>query len=280
MALKRVDIDEMLRTKAPGPHKFIPGFVIKWVKKVVHENDINYFLSNHGEARGLEFINESLKYLGANVIIKGIENIPPAGGYIFASNHPLGGLDGLAIINSIAKVRPDITFFVNELLLELQQLDDILVPVNINGNSTRQMLERVDEIYSSERAIPIFPAGMVSRKFGKEIKDLPWKKSFITKSKHYHKDIIPIYVEGRNSSFFYNFAVWRKRLGIKINIEMFFLVNEMFAQKDKNVIVHFGKPVSYKVFDKTHNDADWANIFRDELYVKKEQIINEPLLKF
>ncbi len=279
MAIKNVDIEGMLRTKAPGAYKFIPRFVLKWVKKIVHENDINDFLNKYGHTRDLDFIEASLKHLGAIVIIKGLENIPAEGGYIFASNHPLGGLDGLAIINSIAKVRPDITFFVNELILELQQLDGILVPVNINGNSTRPMLERVDEIYSSERAIPIFPAGMVSRKFkGNEIRDLPWKKSFIAKAKYYKKDVVPIYIEGRNSNFFYNFALWRKRLGIKINIEMFFLVDEMFAHKDKKVILYFGKPVSYKVFDKTHNDVEWANIFRDELYAKKERIVNEKLL--
>jgi putative hemolysin len=278
MAIKRIDIDEMLRTKAPGAHKFIPRFAINWVKKIVHESDINDFLSKNGEKRGLDFINASIERLGADILIKGIENIPPKGGYIFASNHPLGGLDGLAVIYSIAKIRTDIKFFVNELLLSLENLDTILVPVNINGNSTRPMLETVDKIYSSEMAIPIFPAGLVSRKFRKnEIKDLRWKKSFITKSKYYHKDIVPIYIEGKNSRFFYNFAALRKKVGIKINLEMFFLVNEMFDHKDKKVILHFGKPVSYKVFDKTHNDAEWANMFRDELYNKKGQIINEPL---
>ncbi len=278
MAIKRVDIDEMLRTKAPGPYRFIPRFAVNYVKRIVHENDINDFLGRHGETRGLAFVEASLKRLGANVIVKGVENIPHKGGYIFASNHPLGGLDGLALINSIAKVRPDIKFFVNELLLELENLDDILVPVNINGNSTRAMLERVEKIYSSELAIPIFPAGLVSRKSGRdEIKDLRWKKSFITQAKHFQKDIVPVYIEGKNSRFFYNFAALRKRLGIKINLEMFFLVNEMFAQKDKNVTVHFGKPVSYKVFDSSKNDQKWATAFRDELYAKKGQIVTEPL---
>lgn len=278
MAIKRVDIDEMLRTKAPGAYKFIPRFAINYVKKIVHEKDINDFLSKNGDKRGIDFVDASIQYLGANVIISGIENIPPIGGYIFASNHPLGGLDGLAVINSIAKVRTDIKFFVNELLLALENLDNILVPVNINGNSTREMLELVEKIYSSDMAVPIFPAGLVSRKSGKdEIKDLRWKKSFITQAKHFQKDIVPIYVEGRNSQFFYNFASFRKRIGIKINIEMFFLPNEMFNQKNKNITLHFGKPVSYKVFDKTRNDAAWAMLFRDELYRKKGQIINEPL---
>jgi putative hemolysin len=279
MTMKKVDIDEMLRTKAPGAYKFIPRFIVNYVKRIVHEKDINDFLSKHGEKRNLEFVDAALDRLGANVIIKGIENIPPTGGYIFAANHPLGGLDGLAVINSIAKVRTDIKFFVNELLLTLKNLDNILVPVNINGKSSRQMLELVEQIYSSNMAIPIFPAGLVSRKSGRdEIKDLRWKKSFITQAKHFQKDIIPIYIEGRNSRFFYNFASLRKRVGIKPNIEMFFLPNEMFTHKDKKVILHFGKPVSYKVFTAEHNDAAWANIFRDELYRKKGEIINEPLL--
>jgi putative hemolysin len=278
MAIKRVDIDEMLRTKAPGPYKFIPRFVVNYAKRILHENDINDFLGKNTNTKDLAFVDASLKRMGANVIVKGIENIPVEGGYIFASNHPLGGLDGLALINSIALVRTDIKFFVNELLLELENLHGILIPVNINGNSSRAMLEMVEKIYSSGVAIPIFPAGLVSRKSGSDdIKDLRWKKSFITQAKHFHKDIVPVYIEGSNSRFFYNFAALRKRLGIKINLEMFFLVNEMFAQKDKNIILHFGKPVSYKIFESSKNDAMWAEKFRDELYRKKGLIVNEPL---
>lgn len=278
MALKKIDIDDMLRTKAPGAYKFIPRFLINYVKKIVHEQDLNDFLSKSADKKDLDFVQESINLMGVKIAIKGIENIPPTGGYIFASNHPLGGLDGLAVINSIAKVRTDIKFFVNELLMALENLHGIIVPVNINGNSTRQMLELVEKIYSSNVAVPIFPAGLVSRKSGKEeIKDLRWKKSFITQAKHFQKDIVPIFIEGKNSRFFYNFASLRKKLGIKINLEMFFLVNEMFNQKDKNIILHFGKPVSYKIFDKTHTDAQWANLFRDELYTKKGRIVTEPL---
>ncbi len=278
MAIKEINIDEMLRTKAPGAYKFIPRFLVNYVKRIVHEKDLNDFLKKNADKKGLDFVQEAINLMGVKIAIKGTENIPPTGGYIFASNHPLGGLDGLAVIQSIAKVRTDIKFFVNELLLALENIDNIIVPVNINGNSTRQMLETVEKIYSSNVAVPIFPAGLVSRKSGKdEIKDLRWKKSFITQAKHYHKDIVPIYIEGKNSRFFYNFASLRKKLRIKVNLEMFFLVNEMFNQKDKNIILHFGKPVSYKVFDKTHTDAQWANLFRDELYVKKNKIVSEPL---
>lgn len=278
MPTKPINIDELLRTKAPGAYKFIPRFIINYVKRIVHEQELNDFLERSTYKYGLDFVDASIELMGARVIAHGLENIPREGGYIFASNHPLGGLDGLAVIQSIAKVRTDIKFFVNELLLALENLKTIIVPVNINGNSSRQMLEEVDKIYASDIAIPIFPAGLVSRKSGKgEIKDLAWKKSFITKAKYYHKDIIPIYIEGSNSRFFYNFASFRKKMGIKINLEMFFLVNEMFNQKDKNIVVHFGKPVSHKMFDKTHSDSEWANLFRDKLYEKKTKIITEPL---
>lgn len=273
-----VNIDRLLRTKAPGAYKFIPGFLIRYIERVVHAKEINKFLNEHHETRGIAFANAALAYMGAKVEIEGIENIPKEGGYIFAGNHPLGGLDGLALICSIGKVRTDIKFFVNELLLAIHNLDNILVPVNINGNSTRPMLETVDTIYSSAYAIPIFPAGLVSRRQpDKTIKDLRWKKSFITKAKHYKKDIIPVWIEGKNSNFFYNFAMWRKKLGIKPNIEMFFLPDEMFAQKNKHIIVHFGKPVSFTTFMESTNDAKMAIMFQDELYRKKGNIVKEPL---
>ncbi len=276
----QINIDELLKTKASKAYRFIPGFLINYVRRTVHEDQINQFLDKHQNTRGIEFVNAALASMGAHVLVEGIENIPKEGGYIFAANHPLGGLDGLAVISSIAKVRTDIKFFVNEILLNLKNLDDILVPVNINGHSTRQMLELVDEIYGSNYAIPIFPAGLVSRRQpDKTIKDLRWKKSFITQAKYYKKDIIPIWIEGKNSNFFYRFAQWRKRLGIKINIEMFFLPDEMFGQKDKRLVVYFGKPVSFTTFMESRNDAKMAIMFQDELYRLKENIVNEILFK-
>lgn len=273
-----VNIDKLLRTKAPGAYRFIPGFLIRYIERVVHAKEINKFLSDHHETKGIDFANAALEGMNAQLSIEGIENIPKQGGYIFAGNHPLGGLDGLAVISAIGKVRTDIKFFVNELLLTIHNLDNILVPVNINGNSTRQMLIMVDKIYASDCAIPIFPAGLVSRRQpDKSIKDLRWKKSFITQAKHYKKDIIPVWVEGHNSNFFYNFAYWRKKLGIKVNIEMFFLPDEMFSQKDKHIVLHFGKPIPFTTFMESQNDAKMAIMFQDELYRKQGNIVKEPL---
>ena len=278
MDKKLVNVDELLRTKAAKFYKFIPRFLINYIKRTIHEDDLNRILETYKEYKGVAFAKAALDDMGVQVMAEGLDNIPKEGGIIFAANHPLGGLDGMAVIISIGKVRTDIKYFVNELLLAIKPLDNILIPVNINGNSTRQMLELVEKVFRSDYAIPIFPAGLVSRRQpDKSIKDLRWKKSFITQAKHFKKDIIPIWVEGRNSNFFYRFAMWRKKLGIKVNIEMFFLPNEMFAQKNKRIVVHFGKPVSFTTFMESHNDAQWAVKFQDALYQKKELVVKEPL---
>lgn len=269
-------MEELLKTKAPGVYKVLPGFIIHYISKIVHEDDINGVLTRNQDQKGVDFALAALKDMGVTVKVDGIENIPKTGGYIFISNHPLGGLDGLAVISAISHVRRDIKYFVNELLLALKNMDNIFIPVNIYGNSSRKMLQYVDEIYRSDMAIPIFPAGLVSRRQpDKTIKDLPWKKSFITKARQYKKDIIPVWIEGKNSDFFYKFAQWRKRLGIKINIEMFFLPREMFRQKNKTIVVHFGRPVDSSILNNSLSDLQLAHKFQEQLYKKKGNIVKE-----
>jgi putative hemolysin len=275
---KWVNVEELFKTKAPKVYKFLPRFLIRYISKKIHEDDINHVINSNHDKKGVDFAAGALHTMGVKVKVDGKENIPVTGGYIFAANHPLGGLDGLAVIQAIGEVRTDIKYFVNELLLALKNLDNVIVPVNINGRNSRKMLEDIENIFKSDIAIPIFPAGLVSRRQpDKSIKDLAWKKSFITKARQYHKDVIPIWVDGKNSDFFYKFAYWRKKLGIKINIEMFFLPDEMFKQENQTITVHFGKPVSYKTFTDEHGDAKWALLFQEELYKKKASIVKEPI---
>jgi len=277
---KWVNVEELLKTKSPKVYKLLPGFLIRYVSKLIHEDDINHVINHNHDQYGVDFAKGALKVMGVTVVVDGAENIPAKGGYIFACNHPLGGLDGMAVISAISNVRTDIKYFVNELLLALKNMHNIFIPVNINGRNSRKMLEYVEEIYKSDMAIPIFPAGLVSRRQAdKSIQDLAWKKSFIAKAKQYKKDIIPVWVEGRNSNFFYNFAYWRKKLGIKINIEMFFLPDEMFKQRDKKITVHFGKPVPYTTFTNSTDYAAWAIKFQHELYKKKALVVKEPLFE-
>ncbi|HEU4719528.1 MAG TPA: glycerol acyltransferase, partial [Bacteroidia bacterium] len=146
----------------------------------------------------------------------------------------------------------------------LTMLNELFVPVNKHG--TQHAIEKIEQVYRSDHAVLIFPAGLVSRKQSGKIMDLEWKKSFISKSVQYHRNIIPTYVDGKNSAFFYNLALWRKRLGIKANIEMFYLADEMFRQKNKTITIIFDKPVSPHVFDRSKSHRDWAQEMKKHVY--------------
>ena len=263
---KYIDVENVLKTKAPTAYKILPRFAINWLKRKLHEDDINVAMEYLSQFEGLEFNNEILKYLGVKVEVTGLENLPQTGGIIVAANHPLGGLDGLSVIKSVGDKRQDVRFIVNDILKTVENFGEILVGVNKVGGKSRSSLQFVEQIYSTEMAILVFPAGLVSRKFKVGIRDLEWNKSFINKSIKYNKPIVPVFIEGENSNFFYSFARWRKRLGIKVNIEMLFLPDEMFNQKGKTIKIHFGKIIEPSLFYTTHTPQKWTNIMHDYIY--------------
>jgi putative hemolysin len=146
-------------------------------------------------------------------------------------------------------------------------LKELFIPVNKHGKSGIESVKMINAQFASDELTLVFPAGLVSRKQdGGIIKDLEWKKSFITKARQYQRDIIPVYVEGNNSNFFYNLSRWRKRLGIKANIEMFYLMDEMYKQRGKKITIYFGEPIKYSIFDKTKTDEQWANYIKELVY--------------
>ncbi|MFD2200675.1 1-acyl-sn-glycerol-3-phosphate acyltransferase [Shivajiella indica] len=261
-----IDIEQVLKNKNAKLHRWLPGFVIRYIKRIVHETDINKIMEKIGHLQGLDFVNGLIEEFGVEVILTGEENIPKDQPVIIASNHPLGGLDGIAIMHAIGKYRSDIRFLVNDILMNIKNFEPIFIPVNKHGANSRVVSKLIEDTYSGNNALLVFPAGLVSRKQHGGIKDLEWKKSFISKAKKYKKDVIPVYIEGRNSNFFYNFANLRKKLGIKSNIEMFYLADEMFAQKGKKVVIHVGKPISYQYFDKTKTENEWAEYVKEIVY--------------
>jgi putative hemolysin len=264
---KTVDLEELIRSKNPGLVKFLPKFLMSYLKRIIHQDDVNSFLYEHKADDGFEFATGVVTYFKVKVVIKGMENIPRSGGAVFASNHPLGGFDAMVILDSIGKLRRDVKFIVNDILLHLKNLKPLFVGVNKHGKNSVQMLEDIDAAYASEQAIFIYPAGLVSRKQDNgKIEDLEWKKSFITKAKKHKRMVIPLYVDGRNSNRFYNLARWRGKLGIKANLEMFFLVDEMFRQRGKTITVIFGKPISYETFDASKSDLQWAQEVKKMVY--------------
>ena len=268
----QVDVDKILEAKNPTLKKIIPSFVISWLKKIIHQDEVNDFLSKHKNLKDEQFIKALLQYINVKYSVIGTENIPVGGRHFFVSNHPLGGLDGTLFINEISKWHSNIKFPVNDILTYIENLSGIFLPINKHGSQSKETAKQLEEAYASDCQILYFPAGLCSRKTGNEIKDLQWHKNFIIKAIQYKRDVVPAYFSGQNSRFFYNLANLRKTLGIKANIEMLFLPNEMFKQKDKEITIVFGEKIPYHFFDKSKTPSQWAEWVKVECYKLSEKI--------
>jgi len=263
---KFIDIEKILREKAYKLYRWLPGFAISWLKRKLHETEINEAMVKLKDYRGLVFNVEALNVLGAKVESVHPENIPLTGNVTIASNHPLGGLDGMALIKAVGELRPDVHFFVNDILKNISNYGDVFVAVNKLGTASAGSLRTMEEIFRQGGAVLIFPAGLVSRKQQGVVRDLSWKKSFVTQAIDHKRMIVPSFIEGVNSKFFYNFAQWRKRLGIKANIEMLFLPDEMFRANKKTIKIHFSKPFSYELFNNSRSHKGWADFMYKFIY--------------
>jgi 1-acyl-sn-glycerol-3-phosphate acyltransferase len=263
---QRIDVKEVLHSKNPTLSRTIPGFVINYLKRIVHQDELNEFLNKWGHLRDSELIAAGLEHFEIKFKVIGDENIPKSGRFIFVSNHPLGGLDGLVFIYELSKHFNNVKFPVNDILTNIRNLSGIFLPVNKHGVQAKDAAILIEEAYESDKQILYFPAGLCSRKKRGVIKDLQWHKSFITKSVQHKRDIVPAFFSGRNSNFFYNLSNIRQFLGIKANIEMLYLADEMFKQKDKEINLVFGKPIPWETFDKTKSALEWADWVKSKSY--------------
>lgn len=261
-----LDVEEAIREKIPN--KKIPKLIVNYLKKIVHQNDLNEYFKTVPGQKGIPFIDSTLKKFGVTVKVSGIENLPPKEGkYIFVSNHPLGGLDGITLGKVIGEhYDGKVKFLANDFLMFVDQLKDMFIPINKVGTQSKNVSMAIDEFFESDNHLITFPAGACSRKIHGEIKDYDWKKTFVIKAVHYQRDVVPIYFEARNSNFFYNLSNWRIKLGIKLNVEMMYLVDEMYKQHGNVFKVKIGKPISYHTFDKSKTPAGWANWVRKKVY--------------
>ena len=261
----KIDIAQVLKAKAPKT--YVPKFIVNYLRRIVHEDEFNTFFIQNPDLKNMDFIEAGLKYLDVTINFEGKENLPKGGKYIFASNHPLGGMDGIATGYLIGKEYDGkVRFFSNDLLMNLHPLHDMFVPVNKTGSQGKGHAEMMQKLYMSDDHLITYPAGMCSRKVKGKIVDLEWKKNFISKAVEYQRDIVPVYFEGRNSNFFYNLANLRKFLGIKFNIEMMYLADEMFKQRGKNFTLRIGKPIPWETFDKSKSQAHWAEWVKEIVY--------------
>ena len=261
----QIDIEKIIGEKIPKLANKLPRFAFRYLKKILHQDDINGLLSRTEGVSGLPFVTEIMKEFNTSVKAVGLEHVSEGGRHIVAANHPIGGLDGIALIDTVGKIRPDVITPVNDILLFIPNLRPLFIPVNKLG-SNADNIKIFNETFAGDRTICFYPFGLCSRKQKGKIIDLEWKKTFITKAKAYHRDIIPTHISGRNSNFFYNFSNIRKKLGIKANIEMLFLVNEFYKQKNQTLTITFGKPIPWQTFDNRYTDSEWAMKLRNFSY--------------
>ena len=267
MDKKFVEVRKLIEDKNPNLLKWLPGFVIRWIEKIIHQKEVNEFFHKHQESDANTFSKGALDHVNFHVSIEGVENIPPSPQrIIFASNHPLGGMDAISIIHLLKDIRPDIKFIVNDILMAVKNLKERFIGVNKVGRSAIESLQKVEEQFAEGTATFIFPSGLVSRKINGKIRDLEWKKTFITKARKYNLPVIPVHIGGGLTNRFYRLANFRKFLGIKVNIEMFFLVDELFKQKNMKVDIIIGKPIAPETFDRSKNDKEWAEWMKDQVY--------------
>ena len=269
--ITQIDIKQVLRQKAPSTARKIPGGIGRYLIRTVQQEELNDILRRYHDKDGVAFMQELIGYFDLNLELVNEENIPAEGRYIFASNHPLGGLDGICL-SAIIGGRFDgkIRYLVNDLLLYLSNLRSIFVPINKHGAQGKKNAELIEKAYASDNQIITFPAGLCSRKQNGKIQDTEWKKSFIQKAVEYRRDIVPVFFEGRNSNFFYRLANMRKALGIKMNYEMIYLPDEMFKSKHKTYSIHFGKPIPWQTFDSSRKPAEWAEWVKEIVYNLKK----------
>ncbi len=275
MQEKFIDIEKVIKSKNPKLLKWLPKFLLNYLKKTVHQEEINQVLEENKNKFDYEFAKDIIERFNVKVNTYGTENIPTTGGYIFASNHPLGGIDALALVTIMEPFRKDMQFVVNDILLNLKNLSGLFVGVNKHGNNTKDSLTKVDELFASDKAIFVFPAGLVSRKKKGLIADLEWKKTFITRAKKHQKSIVPVYVGGSLSNFFYHLSNLRLALGIKANIEMLYLADETFKQKHKTIDIVFGEPIPADTFNKTKSDSEWAKWMENKVHSMRDLIPNK-----
>jgi len=266
---KTIDIKRILKDKMGSKARFVPCFLVAWLKKIIHEDEVNRFLWENRNLKGTEWLTACVQYLDMTLDIVGAENLPDKNDgklYTFVSNHPLGGQDGVSLGSIIGRhYDGKFRYLVNDLLLNLPGLKPVSIGINKTGKQSRDFPRMVEAGFNSDNHLLMFPAGLNSRRINGEIHDLPWKKTFITKSVETHRDVVPIHFSSQNSKRFYRIAKFSDRY-LPFNLAMLFLVDEMYRNVGKTFRITIGKPIPWQTFNKTKTPMEWANFVEERVY--------------
>ena len=271
--MQLIDIESVIASKNKKLLKRIPEFLISYLKRIVHQDEINEFLIRNQNCTPLEFIDKGLELFEVKIKTKGLNNLPKDPRVIVVANHPLGGLDGVGLTKIISEhLDKEAKITANDLLMNLVPVRPKFIGVNKHGGNVKSYVADMHKSFASDHPIIFFPAGLISRRTKGEIKDLEWKRTFIKKAIEYERDILPVHINGRVSNFFYRLANLRKFLGIRHNIEMLYLPNELFKQRQQELIITFGEPISWKTFTPDKSVEEWAQKVKETVYRLNKKI--------
>lgn len=259
-----LDINKVL---GPKLCKKLPRFAINFLKRRIHQDEINDCIMNAEHFHGPGFFDEALNYVGITYKVRGEENLEMGKKCLFVCNHPLGGPEALIIGSVFRRIYGDgFKVPVNHILANLKPLSDSFVPVRVYASrQSRELGDQIADMFKSDSQVLVFPAGLCARKIKGKVTEMPWKKMFITQSRRYERDVVPMHISGFNSRRFFFFTKLSMMLKLKFNIGMLFLVDELFNKKGEEFVITIGKPIPYTTFDKSKTDKEWAAEIKDQV---------------
>ncbi len=264
----RIDLDEIIKKKSVKLYNKLPRFVLFVLKKILKQDNINDVLDYCGDVKGIEFLHKALDRMNVQREFVNIDKLDKTKKYIFASNHPLGGLDGMVIVEGVSQMG-GAKILANDILMAIEPLRECFIPVNKFGRQNQNSLLTLKNELNSDNQIIFFPAGVCSRKRDGVVTDLKWQKSFLVKAVESKRDVVPVFVDNVNSYSFYMLEVLRKKFGIKQNLEMFLLPSQMFKKKIQRIKIIFGQPIDYRLIEQSGDYEKWTEIVRSKVYELK-----------
>ncbi len=273
----KIDIKAVVSERLGGVSRVVPGFFIRKLESLICQDRLNALLEHNFPKEGADFCRGVLEDLNVKVDVVNADRLPPVERrrVIIACNHPLGGLDGMALIDYFTRrYGGKVMFIVNDLLMAVKPLAPVFLPINKHGRQSRASLTAIDHVMQGDHPVLIFPAGLVSRQqtSGGEIADLEWKKMFINKAIAFKRDIVPLYFDGENSERFYSLARRRQSLGLKFNFEMALLPSEVFKSEGKTFRVNCGHPIAWQSLSGGSEAEAEAGALRRMVYDLKKEL--------
>ncbi len=259
-----VDIEKIL---GPKLRKKLPRFAINFLKRRLHQDQVNEAIMGANSYHGAGFFDEALKYLNITYRTRGEEKLDKDKKYIFVCNHPLGGPEALIIGSIFHRLYGEgFQVPVTPIMANLKPLAEFFTPVNnLSSKQSRDLGERIAKMFTSDQQVVVFPAGLCAKRIKGKVTEMPWKKMFVTQARRYERDVVPVHMSGHNSKWFFFLAKVSRFFKLKINIGMLYLVDELFKQRGNEFVITFGEPIPYTTFDRSKTDLQWAAEIKDKV---------------